>query len=779
MDPSSFSRAANDWLKQFAVTLKNVSLYSVDHPRAKETLDASRRGLEALFEDRPSLALTCAEGRISMENLPVERDRAVSDKLGRELSARGVKSLEFAAGFRPEEYQALIRALLLKPEKLADRGGLEAVLLDEGVSSISVNRARAGKITDAMDLLTDLSIMDLFSGGRGRGASPGGPGRAGEGDLSTGALMADQPVSLAEALCEAAARKDRTPAPGNPDFRADQVAAALERLARRAIQEGQRPRAEILGDLARIVASAPPPIQVRLMAPRGGHRPGREALTAAVQSMSPESIAEIVNRQQSEAEIEYGRLHDALAQTSRWREDRQGTMEAIESRLASRGISPPEAKEIMDHLVWAELDLDRRVHLLSLRDNLWRVDFQRVREVLVKLFGADRLKEATALVQKYLSGLLEEDPAQRRRVAENARHILHLIERTGKGTSMLSRMRELFLARLQDETDIEVQSRLAAALGYVADLHLRIGKTSEVLALMLRADEMAASPAAAVKQRGERLREALARAGNEKLFQELTDRLLGGDGARELEAAAILKHAGSRAADHLIERLAEEKDRRNRAELVRLLKEMNQSGSAPFIGRLKDPRWYLVRNVVHILGELGDPGVVPALAEVADHEDPRVRKELVKTAVKLGGSEAERMVMTATGDADRAVQLAAVKALASLHGGESESLALRLAVHTGALGGSDTEIRREAIIALGRRRVKGAEEPLAEILRRKALIGYAEPTELRLAAAQALGSLGGERALEALTLASRDDGKREVREAARAALGLDRVGATD
>ena len=33
--------AANDWIKEFALSLKNVGLYSTDHPRGKESIARS------------------------------------------------------------------------------------------------------------------------------------------------------------------------------------------------------------------------------------------------------------------------------------------------------------------------------------------------------------------------------------------------------------------------------------------------------------------------------------------------------------------------------------------------------------------------------------------------------------------------------------------------------------------------------------------------------------------------------------------------------------------
>jgi HEAT repeat protein len=756
---------ANDWLKEFAVCLKNVSMYSSAHPRGKDSLARSMGSLEDLLRGRASVTLTCADSHLMVENLPVERDRAISTKIYADLSARNVKSIEFATGVTLEEYAAFVRALLQTPERLHERGGLEAVLLDEGVSSISLNRARVGKITDAMSLLTDLSVMDLLSG-RGGGLS--------EEQESLGNLINRDPSSVAQALASAAASRDRSPLPGNLDFQADQVAISLERLAQKALEENQRPRAEILADLGRIVAASPPPIQARLMAPRGTPRQGRGAVTAAVEQMSSDAIAEVVSTQQEGSEIEYGRLHEALSNTVQWKEDRQATLEVIERRLASQGISPVEAKEILDHLMWAELDLTRKLQLLHQRDHLWRVDFRRVKEVLVKLFGTDQIKEATALIQKYLSGLLVEDGAQRRRVAENARYILQLIEKTGKGHPMLNRIAGLFMTRLQDEPDEEVQSRLSAALAFLADLRLREGETAAVLNLMRRADEMASAPGRDLSERGERLRSALSRAGSEKLFKELADRHLAGDDSAAMEAAEILKHAGVRAVDYLIERLAVEEDRGNRANLVTLLKEMHRSASQAFVARLKDPRWFLVRNVVHILGELGDPSVLPALREIADHGDPRVRKEMVRTYLRLGGPEGEELVVRSLGDPDRAVQLVAVNALSGLGGRESTTQILDLIRRAGSHGSAATELRLEAVAAAGRRKLGDAVEPLADLVTRKGLLGYSEPTELRVAAVQALGMIGGDRAFEVLLTAVREDTKREVREAAEPLLSVEK-----
>jgi HEAT repeat protein len=766
MDPADLRLAAHEWVKEFALALKNVGLYSTEHPRGKESIARSYEKLKRLLHGRLSVTLARAEGRLTLEGIPIDRDRVVAGQLYSELDARGVHNVGFVAGVTQEEYTNLIRCLILKPERIHERGGLDLVLLDEGVSSITANKGRVGKVPEAMDLLTDLSLMDLIAG---RAAALGGE--------TVSSLLGKDPGGLARALGEAAARRDRSPEGKDLDFQSEQLADSLERLAERAIEEKTRDRPAVLADLARVLAATPPDIQSRILGEKVGPRSPRRNLTAAVEAIPADALAEVVTGLAGRGDAEFDAIQGFLDRTAIWRGDRAAALRAVEERLRARGRPPEEYGDLVDHLMWAELDVARRLQLLYQRDYLWTVDFQRVKEVLVKLFATDQIKEATALIQKYLSGLLVDDAAARRRVADNARYILHLIEKTGKGAAMLGRIADLFLARIQDETDPEVHARVAAALAFLADLRLRNGETGPVLDLMRRAESLAGSGDPAVRDRGERLSAALSRVGNDKLFKELTDRHLGGTDMVSVEAAEILKRAGGRAASFLIDRLAEEEDRGHRARLVNLLKEMNRSSSLPFTARLKDPRWYLVRNVVHILGEIGDASAMPALRETARHEDPRVRKELVRTFMRLGTPECEDHIVESVLDLDRSVQVAAVNSLSVLRGKRSAGIILDIIRRAPPYAGVDPEVREEAIHASGRMGLGEAVDLLVEIVTRKGFIGYAEPSDTRVAAVQALAAIGGDAALEILRELAKSDGKREVREAAQAALGSFGVGA--
>src|SRR6185436_164859 len=192
---------------------------------------------------------------------------------------------------------------------------------------------------------------------------------------------------------------------------------------------------------------------------KGGSRSIRKNLAAAVETMRAESLAELVAIHYPRAEGDYRRLSELLGRTVAWRDDRPGTVAAVEKRMRESGLDAEQLRDLIDHLAWAEVGLPRRLELLYKSDFLWRVDFGRLKEVMVRLLSTGQVKEGTALIQKYLSGLMSEDAEIRRRVADNARYILQLVEKTGKGVQLLGRIADLFFTRFQDEQDADVVAR--------------------------------------------------------------------------------------------------------------------------------------------------------------------------------------------------------------------------------------------------------------------------------------------------------------------------------
>jgi hypothetical protein len=80
---------------------------------------------------------------------------------------------------------------------------------------------------------------------------------------------------------------------------------------------------------------------------------------------------------------------------------------------------------------------------------------------------------------------------------------------------------------------------------------------------------------------------------------------------------------------------------------------------------IEDPRWYVVRNVVGIIGKIQSPKALGYFRKTIRHRDLRVRKETVMAAAKVGSNEAYDFLIMALDDEDDRLQMLALKELAS------------------------------------------------------------------------------------------------------------------
>jgi hypothetical protein len=115
-----------------------------------------------------------------------------------------------------------------------------------------------------------------------------------------------------------------------------------------------------------------------------------------------------------------------------------------------------------------------------------------------------------------------------------------------------------------------------------------------------------------------------------------------------------------------LDRLAVEERPGVRAQLVSLVSGLAPGHIDEVISRTDDPRWYVVRNLVTIMGRTADPQAVTALVSLVRHPEPQVRKELVRALVTAAGGDALPHVRALANDGDPEVRRAAADALAGL-----------------------------------------------------------------------------------------------------------------
>lgn len=203
----------------------------------------------------------------------------------------------------------------------------------------------------------------------------------------------------------------------------------------------------------------------------------------------------------------------------------------------------------------------------------------------------------------------------------------------------------------------------------------------------------------------------------------------------------------------LLEALAGERDARRRQELVGLLVSFGPAALAPAVARLGDAGPEEAGVLVALLGALRDPASVPGLLALLHREQPRLRREALRTLIGFELAEVRRALRPLLLDPDEEIARGVADYLGRT--GDREAVdALVGHLDCGLFAGTRAGEMKRAILALGRMRCPQAVRPLAELLRRRAWVSRRAREEIQQEAAQALWRIGGEEARRALERAS-------------------------
>jgi HEAT repeat protein len=180
---------------------------------------------------------------------------------------------------------------------------------------------------------------------------------------------------------------------------------------------------------------------------------------------------------------------------------------------------------------------------------------------------------------------------------------------------------------------------------------------------------------------------------------------------------------------------------RNRGAVVRLM---------------EDDDHIVASGAARIAGDLQIEEAGPALAGLLAHRHPDVRLAAVEAAVTLKASTAAGALQHTLNDPERDVRIAAARALGTLH---YRPAARRLAgiVSGKEIRSADISEKVAFFEAYGMVAEAGAVAMLDRLLNAKKLFGKREPSEIRAAAALALGKVPGEEARSSLMKASDEE----------------------
>jgi hypothetical protein len=225
-----------------------------------------------------------------------------------------------------------------------------------------------------------------------------------------------------------------------------------------------------------------------------------------------------------------------------------------------------------------------------------------------------------------------------------------------------------------------------------------------------------------------------------------------GRGRREVET--VLVAFEDRAVNPLLRTLAEEEDLLARKSIVEIVIRIGRPAVPAILENLNDARWFMIRNMVTILGSLGLPDLAPHVATALSHPDLRVKKEAIKALSKLPHPSAVLALGELCFFPEETVALTATAAMSSKKESESVLTLFRRTVHKRFLFPS-YRLAHEAIDSL---RAIGTDEAitaLEEILKTTAIWETKKFRAMKIHALRSISKMSGEKSDEVLERATR------------------------
>ena len=238
----------------------------------------------------------------------------------------------------------------------------------------------------------------------------------------------------------------------------------------------------------------------------------------------------------------------------------------------------------------------------------------------------------------------------------------------------------------------------------------------------------------------------------------------------EIDPAVLtnfLVQLGSGAAPAICDLLGQVNHMKHRRALCEALASSCKDDVEVLISRLGDPRWYVIRNVVYVLGRIAHQGVERALDRALHHEDVRVRKEAVRALGRIESPTSRAYLISAFRDLDAGVRVQAAMTLAGKRD-ERAAQSILAVISQPDFARRDLSERQAFYEALGRSGSDSLVPRLESILTKGGLFNSGNDED-RYHAALTLAWLGSQAALAVLNRELQ--GKREpVRKAVEAAL---------
>lgn len=703
-------------IKELSLAIKTMGIYPSAHPAIKASVERLYATMEGVLEASPEFKLEIAQKNLLVDGQLLDKTNEIFRDFALQFHRRGVASITFKKDLNAEELRMFLEVASTEPKMLQKSGGFLRLCQEGKISHIDIVEidyqkvlgvgeeisevAETGKVRSDEEIWIDLiRSLDLYSGLK-----------LGEVEHNFLLHLEEEPDKMV-AYLEGVASKGSL---GMSNLGGVAVRKTINSIGSYIFKNLPQEKEVHRKKLAEVVSHLNPKLRIQLIDAEIDIEPGQiDVVTEIIPDLSNYVIVEMMTLAVSGE----GRVTERLV------------------NLFHKIVPEEERKREIIPLFGDSLaDMSGKEDPLYMRRLIENLFLSKPTEEFVSEMYRKALKELNEQISS-ISRIKEyTDSLNERKIEEQALTVL------------------MDLIRLETESSdyVEIAKNLGKA-GMDFLLTGRYEKAKEIIEVLIEE----AGPEKG-RTDGERnaCKEALEKLRDIGIVHDLVTALR--DWGREKHETIhfILLHMGEIAVVPLLEALGRETDSSLRKKIISVIVGLGEEAIPEIVRRFSDKNWYVVRNMVRILREIGMEKAVRYLNIPLKHEDPRVRKEVVYALSTIGGGEALRLISLMTDDPDGEVRRGAIKYLGVMRNKESVPLLMKLIAQRNPFGHKNYLII-SGIEALGEIGAGEAVPGLVRLLRKSTIFARSRNDEVRITTATALEKIGNEQAMEALARGTR------------------------
>jgi len=639
--PELPSSEAHDVMRSLVSAIRAVKLYPSNNPVYSQSVKKAYEALDHFLKSTPEYHVGVQKNNFTHGHTPAGKDTQLNKPIAQDLFAKGIREIVFSDGVTEEELLILLQAFSLSAEEQALKSGISSILWEKDATHIKVIEA-------GLDEVITTKTGEVREAKAGEPTPESGPGQSQakkEAEhpgrtLVLGDLITD-PVKFGAGMVKFAEQTR-----SEEESVGDRLYTLYQETGR-AIREKHPDQSDALFDgLAQSALSLDSPLRDGLVA-------GKLYGDLDTETMHEQNVELDEHAPNELHEILTGRFSNAwnvkqVATLLKKSSAKKKEQPALPSSPAAFEVVPipPDLIEIARDM--AEYTPEEMNTLKTMSEVGMESD----------------IIEAAVRTLIFLLPLIKQSP--------NAS---------------------------PGEKEIGVFSGVVHQLEDLQSYLLK-QKDYALASIIMRALHMPVDPAFQP-----RLAEAIKKNASKTVIAAmLTDMRSHPKSSSEYQSAySFLSSLEREATEVLLELLADETDRSIRVFLLDLAKDIGKNHVLLLGEHLSDDRWYFVRNIVSILGESKADQALAFLHKAASHKDIRIRQEVIKGLMSIGGKRAAGLLAKFLNDEKEDLQLMAIHGLAELHGiGVEEAIPLMEFLESRRLKQKDQVLTFEAIKTLAK-----------------------------------------------------------------------------